>query len=234
MQENVYLSETYCPVCENKIVVAKIKSKGLSVIKRDSDYCTHYDGTNPLYYDVWVCNFCGYAEQGTKFENATKIQIKNIKERITPFWNKRSYARVRTWEDAITCFKLALYNYEVRDEIDSNIAKICLRIAWLYRFENNDLEQQYLKITNFYYRNTYEREEFPIGNMDIATCLYMIAETYRRINEYEDSVKWFGYLLSNPEAKENKKMVNQGREQLQITREEMKKEKKDKLQESDI
>lgn len=68
MDSSLYEKQIKCPVCTKDFNVTKVKAKTSKMLKRDSDLCVHYEGINPIVYDVWVCQNCGYSAQGDKFE----------------------------------------------------------------------------------------------------------------------------------------------------------------------
>lgn len=219
MDSALYNKEIKCPVCQKKFEVTKVKSKSSKVINRDADFCVYYEGINPLFYDVWVCEHCGYAAQSDKYE---AIQIKDSKiilDTISPKWSKRSLSGERNLDNAIDAFKLALINLQVRKAKSSEIAKICIRIAWLYRIKNDDKEKDFLNFALKGYNETYEKERFPVDKLDEFTCMYMIAELCRRVGNSDDSIKWFSRLISSPGARNNPKLIEMAREQFQLVKE---------------
>ncbi len=219
--EGIYNKEIVCPVCSKKITVTKVKAKASRVISRDSDYCVTYEGINPLLYDVWICPNCGYSSQQDKFETISARDSRIILETITPRWNKRSFSGERTIDTAIEAFMLALLNLQLRKAKTSEYAKVCLRLAWLYRGRNEEKELEYIKFAARHYSDTYEKEQFPVDKLDELTCLYMIGELNRRAGNYEDSVKWFSRLISSPEGRKNAKLIEVARDQFQLAKEAM-------------
>lgn len=221
MNEFLYDKDVKCPVCTKNFKVTKIKSKGCKVSSRDSDFCVYYEGLNPLFYDIWVCENCGYASQGEKFEEINSKDSRTIHENIAPKWNKRSFAGERSIEMAIESFKLALLNLQLRKAKSSEIAKICIRLSWLYRMNKDEKELDFLKFALKYYTETYEKERFPADKLDENTCLYMIGELNRRVGNYEEAVKWLSRLISSPEARKNPTLIETARDQYQLVKDKL-------------
>lgn len=221
MNEFLYSKEVKCPVCSKNFKVTKVKSKGCKVSSRDTDFCVYYENLNPLYYDIWVCEFCGYASQADKFEELNNRDSRILLENLAPKWNKRSFAGMRNIEMAIETFKIALLNLQVRKAKASDFAKICLRLSWLYRIKKDEKELEFLKFTLKYYNETYEKERFPVEKLDEFTCLYMIGELNRRIGNYEESVKWLSRLISSPDARKNPSLIETARDQFQLVKEKL-------------
>ena len=140
--EPTFNSEILCPVCEKKIKVTKVRSKFVKLLKQDDDFCPYYETINPVLYEAWVCNYCGYAAHSTVFKNVTQSGRKAVLEKITQNWTSREFTGERDYKQALEAFKIVLYNLQVREAPFSEFAKICLRIAWVYRYMNNTEEEK--------------------------------------------------------------------------------------------
>ena len=220
MNDFIYNKKVICPVCNSEIEVTKVKTKGFKVKSRDTDMCVHYEDFNPLFYDVWVCEHCGYAALQDKFETVMSRDIPLIRNGISSHWSKRSFTGERDIDNVIEAFKLALLNLKVRNAKSSEVAKICLRIAWLYRFKGDPKETDFLNFTIAGYSEAFEKERFPIDKLDEYTCMYIIAELYRRVKKYDEATQWFSRIMSSMGARNNIKIMDMAREQFQLLKEE--------------
>lgn len=221
MNDSIYDKEIVCPVCSKKTIVTKVKSKSCKVESRDTDFCVYYEGVNPIFYDIWICEHCGYAAQAEKYEDINARDSKLIMQEITPKWTKRSFSGERDVDNAIDTFKLALLNLHVRKAKSSEFAKICIRIAWLYRIKKDEKEIEFIKFALKHYSDAYEKERFPVDKLDEFTCMYMIAELHRRAGNNEEAVKWFSRLISSPDARRNTKLLDCARDQIQLVKDAM-------------
>ena len=221
MNEDLYKKEIECPVCLEKFYVTKVKSKACRVQSRDTDFCVYYKGINPIFYDAWVCENCGYASLSDKFSEISNKDAKIIKENISGKWVKRSMEGERNLEAALEAFKLVLYNYQVRGAKASEMAKVCLRIAWLYRLKNDPKENDFLEHALNYYIETYEKEKFPADKLDENTCIYMIGELSLRTGKYEEAVKWFSRLITSRDTKPNSALKEMARDRYQLVKDKL-------------
>lgn len=199
--------------------ITKVKSNGSKISSVDTDMCVYYEGVNPIFYDVWVCEHCGYAAQNDKFEKILSREAKLIKEVITPKWTEHSLSGERTIQQAMEAFKLALINLDAKNGKPSEYAKVCLRLAWLYRLQEDPKEKDFLKFAADYYAKAFQTERFPLDKLDENTCMYIIGELNRRIGNNEEAVKWFSSVISSPEARRNAKLLENTREQYQLAKE---------------
>jgi len=223
MEEGLYNVKITCPVCSKDIEVTKVKSKACKISSRDSDFCVYYEGLNPIFYDIWVCEYCGYAAQQERFESISSKEASLILRELTPRWVQRSFNGERTVDAAIEAFKLALYNLQLVKGKSSDIAKICVRLAWMYRLKTDQRETEFLKFALKAYMETFEKENLPVDKLDQNTCMYMIGELSRRTGDIEEAVKWFSRLISSPDARKNQVLMENVREQYHLAKGHMKK-----------
>lgn len=219
MEQKIYNSSLTCPVCDKIIEVTKVRSKAVKVSFRDTDFCVHYEDINPLFYEAWVCEHCGYASLSDSFDKIGYKDAKLIKEKISSKWNQRSFKGEREIDEALQAFKLVLYNAQLIRVKSSELAKICIRIAWLYRLKKDPKEREFLGYALKFYGDTYENEKMPVDKLDDSTCAYMIAELNRRTGNFEEAVKWFSRLVASPEARKNNALMEQVRDQFQLAKE---------------
>lgn len=219
MDERIYNKEIVCPVCLEKIIITKVKSKVCKVLERETDFFVRYEGINPLLYEVWVCEKCGYASLADKFEAIPVKDTKLIAENISAKWKKRSFYGERSVDEAIEAFKLALLNLKVRNSKASEVAKVCIRLAWLNRLKNDENEKQFLGFALRSYSEAFEKERFPIDKLDEYTCMYIIGELNRRLGYTEEATRWFSRIISSPDARRNKHLLDMTRDQYLMLKE---------------
>ncbi len=221
MNELLYNKKITCPCCYKEIEVTKVKTKGCRVSSRDTDMCIHYENLNVLFYDVWVCENCGYAALQDKFEGLFTKDIKTIKEKITSHWTQRTFTGERDVEKAIEAFKLALLTLKTRNARNSEIAKVCLRIAWLYRFKKDPKEIEFLNFALDSYNEAYQKERFPLDKLDEITCMYIIAELFRRVGKLDQAILWFSRIVSSAEARSKPQLIEMARDQYQLAKDQL-------------
>jgi len=220
----VYNSTIICPICELDFEMGKVRTKTIRQTGQETDLCPIYEGENPLFYDAVVCPYCGFAQIGTTFDKVSSREIKIVKEKLTPKWMPRDFEMTRTLEQAIDAYKIVLLNYQVRQVPASDMAKLCMRLAWMYRFRGEpDIERKYLEHAFRYYQDTFLKENLPVGKLDEFTVMYMIGELARRLGQYGESVNWFGKLIAAGLQPANKgkvppKLVDMGRDQMELAK----------------
>lgn len=221
MDNRFYEKQVQCPICRNKFKVLKVKSDAVRIISRDEDFCTYYEPVNPLLYSVWICSECGYAAMEDKFEKIDEVSAQLIKSGLRKKWTPRSFPEERSIEDAIEVFKIALLNLQLRKAKTLEIAKVCLRIAWLYRMIESSKETDFLKFALDSYKTVYETEKFPVDNLDQITCMYLVGELNRRLGNINEAGKWLLRVVSlRSDDKRTMNTINMARELIQRMKEE--------------
>ncbi|AKN34227.1 hypothetical protein Ccar_21900 [Clostridium carboxidivorans P7] len=218
-QKNLlYNREVTCPVCGNEFKTKAVKTSAARILRKDSDSFIIFDVINPYFYDVWICNKCGYAAMKRDFNKIRNSEIELVKEKIKPKWHPKAYPDVYDVNVAIERFKLSLLNYYVIDAKASKKAMNCLKIAWMYRLlEDSGNETLFLKQALEGFNSAYFNEGFPLYNMDKFTSMYIIGELNRRLGNNDESLKWFSQIITAQGAPS--KLKDRSRDQRDLIKE---------------
>jgi uncharacterized protein (DUF2225 family) len=221
--ESLYQKKVNCTHCQSSFETSKVRSSQKRSAKSDTDFCVHYkaEDVNPEYYVIHVCPFCGFAFSENSTETMSENSKKVFADKVSSRWKQRDYGGVRTWEDAMQTYKLALICAQIQQEKDRVIAGILQHIAWLYRYKSMEKEEkQFLRFALEAYIRVYEYEEQAVNN---AKLMYLIGELHRRLNEYNEAVKWFTRVINDKNIMDSG-MIRACREQWAKTREDMRNE----------
>ncbi|MCD2346594.1 DUF2225 domain-containing protein [Clostridium guangxiense] len=203
IDQSIYLYDktVTCPVCGNVFKARSVKKSSYRILKQDSDFFYEYKNINPYFYDVWLCNICGYASMKTDFNKIRESQKQLIMEKISMKWHAKNYPEVYNINIAIERFKISLLNYVTLDAKSSSKAMNCLKIAWMYRMlGNSKLETSYMKNSIDEFNKAYFNEMFPIYGMSKFAMMYLIGELNRRVGNNKDALIWFGRVLGETNA----------------------------------
>lgn len=218
MSEGIYNVTLNCPACNTNIEVTKVKVGAGKATVKDADFCMHYEGVNPILYDAYVCSNCGYASMQAQFNDLKQDQRQIIADKISSKWKARSFTGERDYAAALDAYKLVLYTQNVLDRQASTLARVCHRIAWIYRYMGDVNEKVFIKHALDKYCEAYETETFPIDKLDQYTCMYLIAELNRRIGDDEKAIIWFSRIIGSPQARQNKRLMEMVRDQYQLVK----------------
>jgi len=198
MDEIFYNHNCTCPICEINYKTKKIHEKKINVLKKDTDFCKYFNGQNPYFYEISVCPNCGFSfsQSFNKKINATNLD--NFIKIFAPQWNKIDYTGERNIVQAIETFKLAIICGQIVGIKPSYLAKICLKICWLYR-SNQDEEQElkFMKGAVDFFEKAYETEDFNRSDsMEQEMVVYLLGELNYRLANFEETKKWFNIGLT--------------------------------------
>ncbi|NLM36040.1 MAG: DUF2225 domain-containing protein [Clostridiales bacterium] len=210
--ELLYDKKVICPVCDNLVYAKSVKVSAPRIVKKDSDLFIRYASVNPYFYDVWLCNNCGYAAMKKDFLNIKDYQHDQVLRQITVRWKGRIYPEVYDVDIAIERYKLSLLNYVAINAKHSSKAMNCLKIAWMYRLKGDESnEMEFLKQALEGLEHAYLEESFPIYGMDRFTTMYLIGELNRRVGDFDKAMQWFSKVITTPAV--NPKLKELARDQ---------------------
>ena len=205
----LYAKEVTCPVCNHMFKAPTVKSSAYRMLKKDSDFFIRYSLINPYFYDVWVCNSCGYSAMKTDFHAIRSVEIEQVQKSITPKWHGRVYPETYDVHIAIERYKLSLLNYVIINAKSSKKAINCMKLAWMYRLleteDASEMELVFLKQALEGLSDAYYAESFPIYGMDKYSAMYLIGELNRRIGYTENALVWFSNVITTPNVKHSLK-----------------------------
>lgn len=190
-----------CPACQNNFKAKAVKVNAPRIDRKDSDFFIVYKGVNPYFYDVWICNNCGYSALKIDFESLRGKQVEFILNSIKPKWTPKNYPSVYDINIAIERYKLALITSSIIKKKPSTKGMICLKIAWMYRLlGKQDLENSFLEKTLTLFEDTYLNETLPVYGMQKPNLLYMIGELHRRLGDFDKALRNFSLVLIDETA----------------------------------
>ncbi|CUU50599.1 DUF2225 domain-containing protein [Clostridium beijerinckii] len=195
---HLFDKQIICPVCNSHFKAKTVKSKSPRVISKDSDFFIRYSVVNPYFYDVLICNSCGYAAIRSDFEKLKLHKKELVLSNVTPKWKPREYPHILDEKLAIERYKLALLNAMLIDLPNSTKGMISLKIAWMYRLlDNSSQETLFLKQALEGFNTAYMTEIFPIYGLQRDSLMYLLGELNRRLGNNQDALQWYSKTIVN-------------------------------------
>lgn len=222
-----YEKQVECIYCKKTFPTLKVRTKFIKVASTDTDFRPIYSDSNvnALFYNVFVCEHCGFSftEDFTKYF-APGIR-ETIEEQITSKWIPHSFKEERTISQALQAYQLALVCGKLKKEKFVTLAGLALRIGWLYRtLENEDQELRFIKIARDLYLESFSTEDYAGTGMSGTRVMYMIAELSRRIEDYENATRFFSKVLESQRFGGEPSLIEMAKEQWQLVREQREQE----------
>ena len=203
-----------CPVCDSHFKTKTVKSKSPRVMAKDSDFFVRYSVANPYFYDVCICNSCGYTAMKSDFENLKVHKRELVLSNVTPKWKPREYPDILDERLAIERYKLALLNAVLIDLPDSTKAMISLKIAWMNRLLNDTTQETlFLKQALEGFTDAYVKEIFPMYGLQRDSLMYLLGELNRKLGDYQTALLWYSKtIVSTSSSYKVKEMARIGKD----------------------
>lgn len=221
--ESFYEKKLTCIYCTKPFITLRVRSRFAIPYQIDSDFCPHFraGNYNPHFYFVHVCPECGFAFSEEFSDHFPKDTKEIIRVQITEHWTKRNFGQVRDIQQALEAYKLAILAGSLKKEKNAVLAGLCLRLAWLYRSENNaEQEKRFMGIALNAYEESFVLSDFEGTSMSELKVLFMIGELSRRLGQYQKAIVYFSKVIEHKNAEDEPKMVNMARKQWKVVREE--------------
>lgn len=191
-----YQAKENCLYCDHPFTTTRVRNSRAKVLQRDSDFCIHYDGPNPLFYDIIICPNCGFAYYNS-YRNLSDFQRQKLQDEYISKVKVPNMTGERTIEEAIYTFKLAILTASILGERKFITANLALKLAWLYRFtEDPEQENRFLEIALNDYVYMMANENIEQEEVDEDRLIYLMAELNLRLDNYVDARKLFSQLIT--------------------------------------
>lgn len=213
---HLFDKQVICPVCDSHFKTKTVKSKSPRVMAKDSDFFIRYSVANPYFYDVCICNSCGYAAMKSDFEKLKSHKRELVLSNVTPKWKPREYPDILDEKLAIERYKLALLNAVLIGLPDSTKAMISLKIAWMYRLlDDNTHEALFLKQALDGFNDAYINEIFPMYGLQRDSLMYLLGELNRKLGNYQNALLWYSKtIVSTNSSYKIKEMARIGKDSI--------------------
>lgn len=226
----LYDKTSNCRHCQATFSTKRIRSGTLTMLHRDSDFYTTFkeQSLNPIIYTVNVCPECGFAFTDQFRDKLAPWQKQIVDEQISSKWTPKDFGNVRHVPEAIVSYKLAIYAAELTDQPHSVKAGLYLRLAWLYRFQKNVVEEmRFIDMAVEEYEQSYIHSDYTRGDKEMTEVrlLYLIGELYRRLEKFDLAIKYFGKALAFRNHTIESGIIRMAQDQWQLAREEYKEKK---------
>ena len=210
-----YEKKIDCLHCKKTFSTLKVRSKFIKVSDTDTDFMPIYTEGNvqAMYYNVFVCEHCGFSFTEDFSRYFSPGTAEEIKEQITDRWVHHDFNGERTVFQAIQAYKLALLCADIKKEKHVAKAGLALRLAWFYRsLQNREQEQRFMEIARKQYLESYSTEDYASTQMSAVRITYMVAELSRRLNDMENATRFFSKVIESQRVGGEAKVVEMAKE----------------------
>ncbi len=186
----------HCPVCGDGFSGKKQLISKLQNVKTDPDFRKHYKDFEPLWYSLWVCPNCLYANFYQEY-NAIPVYKKQALLAKTTELKKNysfefSFKEPRTIDQVFTAYYLALFSASFYNGNSLKFGKIWLQLSWLY----HDIKDEEMFKTaayaafDHYYKAVYVSQS-DLSVEQLQQCNILLGELYLIKGEPKAAAKHF-------------------------------------------
>ncbi|MGB9792806.1 MAG: DUF2225 domain-containing protein [Thermacetogeniaceae bacterium] len=205
--ELIYEKTANCPVCGGSFLTLNVFDYKLTLIKQDPDLRAHYKKIDPIYYDIWACPHCFYANFKKEFASAVdseakKYLLKTSIEGRRPE-NPDVLKEMGSREYALCSHQLALSCLRTLEAEEVKLGNIWLRLAWL----NDDLDEKEealraRKQALQHFLNAYTgKESLLLNQAQMEQLIYMIGILSWQTGNYKEAMDFLHKYLHSPGRK---------------------------------
>lgn len=199
MNKNTIKKTIECPICKKITMQQGLKSSVLKVLHQDIDLYIEYEGVEPLYYGVYFCNHCGYANLTQNFLNPKERKFV-YNGLFADKWVQNQIPKNHSLEYAIRLYKLVLLNKtSLTKTLHGEVGIVCLKLYYLYKLQNN--EKEMIRFRRFALENLikgYESESFPFGGVYTDHMVSYLIAIFSFYEGDEDTCKqWLSNLIKD-------------------------------------
>ncbi|MCX7709684.1 MAG: DUF2225 domain-containing protein [Clostridia bacterium] len=200
----VYDKEVKCPLCKNQL---NLKMQRLSKLKLDHvepDFRQKYVDFEPLWFTIWLCPHCNYANFYYDFESITDKGVKALQAKSGELRNMlpEKFSGPLEINKVFTSYYIALYCAEIYGAPPLKIAKLWMQISWLYK----DMEDMVMykmassKALEFYH-HAYYNFKLNISVEQEQQLSIILGELYLLQENTTEAIKCFHNAINRAQGK---------------------------------
>lgn len=205
--ELLYEKAVSCPVCGGNFLTLNVFDYKLTLIKQDPDLRAHYKKIDPIYYDIWACPECFYANFKKDFASAVDSEAKRhlLKTRTAERKpeNPDVLKEMGSRKYALCSHHLALACLKTLETEELKLGNIWLRLAWLY--EDTDEKEEARRARKQalqHFLNAYTgKESLLLNQAQMEQLIYMIGILNWQIGNNKEAMDFLHKYLHSPGRK---------------------------------
>jgi hypothetical protein len=194
-EQYLFDKEIECPICGHRFITKMVRTSKMMMKGIQPDLRQCYEGFEPLWYLVWACPRCCYANFHYQFKQVTEEQQdKILRDQLQMEQGKLQrlkviYSTPRTFGEVIRSYELAHENFSFRQTDLEDYAKYWLRLSWLFSDVGNTImyEKASAKALD-YYKEIYFNSRTTSAEQESRLAL-ILGELNYRLKNYEEAVK---------------------------------------------
>lgn len=187
--------DTECPVCEKKFPVRMMRSSKLRLDRVDNDMRQRFEEFDPLWYSVWVCPHCLYANFNFEFKQVSDALKPKIIEHGKTLQGKvnLNFSTPRKIDEVFLTYYMALQTLQQSAKPEpGKFAKVWLRLSWLYsdagdeEMYNYTTHEAYVNFKDSYFNTRRDSSVEQDQRLNL-----LLGELSLRVGEKQEAMKFY-------------------------------------------
>ncbi|KAB2951974.1 DUF2225 domain-containing protein [Heliorestis acidaminivorans] len=182
-----------CPVCDKNFSSKTLRSHRLNLNNVEADFRKRYEKIEPLWYMVWVCPQCFYADFYLEFGKLAESVEQKLRQRMKarkdtePF----NFSNPRHINEVFPAYYLLLDTFEACVSSPAKLAKTWLCLSWLYDdVEDQEMSDYASRQALDYYEKAYDKN-VGASIAEEQRLVILLGELHLRHNSYDEARQFF-------------------------------------------
>lgn len=200
----LYDKEITCPVCEKSINVKMQRISKLKLLTVEPDFRQKYVDFEPLWYTIWLCPSCNYANFYYEFESLPARSVKALIASGDEIRNKlpEKFSGAHEINKVFTAYYMALFCAEAYNAPPLKLAKLWMQISWLYKDqEDYDMYNMAASKALEYYHSAYYNSKLSVSVEQEQQLNIIMGELYLLKGERNEALKCFHAAIKRSQGK---------------------------------
>ncbi|MHB8126081.1 MAG: DUF2225 domain-containing protein [Desulfitobacteriaceae bacterium] len=191
-EQYLFPKKVQCPVCKKSFQTIALRSSRLRIEKVDLDFRRHYVNFNPLWYSIWVCPNCLYANLIHEFEQIPdKVKIAMLNHPDVKKYNF-NFSTPRRLDQVFRAYYLVIYWIETFRKDSEKLGKLWLHLAWLYEDVGDTVKSYQVRCKALeLYKDAFFNSKKHVTFEQIQYFSLLMGELSLSINQRNEALQFF-------------------------------------------
>ena len=186
--------EKECPACGTTFNTFLVRHSKLNLDKIEDDYRMVYKDFDPVWYSIWTCPNCYYAnfyeEFPKKLHSYHQEAILKNKDTLRRIFNPNT-SEERTIDNVLNDYYQAIQSLIIKKEHSKDLGKIWMRLAWLYKDLGDKVMYEKASLQAFAYYYDYYYNSGTTSQKEDQQLSYILGLFFLKFNNPTNARKHF-------------------------------------------
>ncbi len=194
-----------CPVCGHNFDAYMVRHSRLNLERIEEDFRMVYKDFDPLWYSIWSCPNCYYANFTDDFSKKVPGYLQEAilarKDLLRKIFSEKT-GEQQTIDHVLNSYYQAIQSILHKKDKDKDLARIWIRLSWLYKDLGDIAFYQKASMQAFYY---YYESYFKSGSSSVKEdqqMSYLLGLFYQRFNNPQEARKFFFKAIVKPNGEQ--------------------------------